>query len=215
MSDEYPSNSKNPVTRTPKPKQKLVVPNVRTRKKPLSSRIADRGTTIWKDVVFEIIRPYFRDMFADAFHRGVDQAFYFENQGQSHYRGPSARPGAGSPANMTAAGYIVTDYNGQYAGGQPQQSNWTPNTKPFDFTVWVFDNYAYGREVIDRLTHIIHSHNQATVNDLADMFGKNFDHPGENYGWDSLESLAGAEIRKVRGGGGYYLSLPDPRPINK
>jgi hypothetical protein len=220
MSDHYPSNANNPPQkrpqRPPRERPTAVVHGVQIRKKPLLDRIQDRGVGIFKDVVFEVVGPYFRDMFADSFYAAIDRAFY--PQGGSRSRGP--RPGGGghhSPSsNMTASGFVVTDYNSQYIGGAPQQSHVNPY-KPFDFSQYTFPDYAAGRELIDRLTHYIHSYGHATVNDLYDLMGMSgtADHTGENYGWQGLESLAGVEIRRVRGGGSYYLDIPDARPLQK
>lgn len=219
MSDQYPSNSHNPPgARAPRQKQQAIVTNVHVRKKPLLTRIAERGSGIWKDVVMEVIRPYVTDMFADAFHRGVDQAFYYDQPGQSHYRGP--RPGSrGQPQNISPAGYVVTDYSAQYQSGAPGPGSFVTTqdsrAKPFDFSQYVFADYGKGREIIDRLYHIVNGYNRATVNDLFELFDMAGDHVGENYGWDGLEALEGINIRRPRGGGGYYLDIPDAKPLKK
>lgn len=216
MSDNYPSNSHNPPSTAPQRKrQTAVVRGVQVRKKPLLDRIQDRGIGIVKDVFFEVVGPYFRDMFADSFYRGIDQIFYPEGGNRS--RGP--RPGGGgysAPSSMSASGYVVTDYSAQYSGG-PQQQGHVMTHKPFDFSQYTFPDYAAGRELIDRLTHVIHSYGHATANDLYDLLGMSGtgDHTGENYGWQGLESLTGAEVRRVRGGGAYYLDIPDARPLQK
>lgn len=214
MSDQYPSNSNSPPNQRPaRQKQQAIITNVHIRKKPFFTRVAERGSGIWKDVLFEVIGPYIRDMFADAFHRGVDQTFYFDNPNQSHYRGP--RPGARSSQNITPAGYVVTDYSSQYQTGAPQSAVYDPRVKPYDFSSFTFNDYAAGQEVIDRLYHIVNGYNRATVNDLYELFNKAGDHTGENYGWDGLDALNSIQIRRVRGGGGYYLDIPDAKSLKK
>lgn len=218
MSDEYPSNAHNPPAkqRPAREKQPVIVTGVQVRKQPWGVRISQRGKTILQDVLFEVIRPYFRDMFADSGYAAIDRVFYNDNIG----RGPSRRPGSRpsqQTQQMTPAGYIVTDYSSQYAsGGAPApQQQFDPGAGRYDFSRFTFPNYANGRELIDRLTHIIHGAGHATVNDLLDMFGQSYDHTGENWGWEGLESLQGAEVRRVRGGGAYYLDIPDARPLKK
>lgn len=215
MSDSYPSNSNSPPNSRPaRQKQEAIITNVHIRKKPLFARIAERGSGIWKDVLFEVIGPYIRDMFADGFHRGIDQTFYYDSPNQSHYRGP--RPGGSrAPQNVAPAGYVITDYSSQYQTGTPAPMTHDPRMKPFDFSQYVFTDYAAGREIIDRLYHIVNGYNRVTVNDLYELFNKSPDNIGENYGWDGLEALDGIEIRRVRGGGGYYLDIPDAKPLKK
>lgn len=216
MSDNYPSNSRPQPGQVPRQKQTAVT-NVSVRKKPWANRVSERGSNIFKDVMLDVIVPMLRDLFAEAFHRGVDDTFYHDNPGQSHWRGPrggSARSG-GAPNMM--AGY-VTDYNAQYLPGAPQpQPAFNQVNKPFDFTIYTFPEYAAGMEVIDRLTHNITGYGRATVNDLYDLLNLEgtLDHTGENYGWQGLEAIQGAVIRRVRGNKGFYLDIPDAKPLPK
>jgi hypothetical protein len=217
MSDPYPSNAHNPQAigsgKPARERQRAVLTNVTVRKKPLGTRIADRGHMIWRDVLIEVIGPYIRDMFADAFHRGIDETFNPTMANKTGYRSP--RPGQPTQ-HISSTGYVVTDYNSQYTAGASAPAPMSnQGMKPFDFSQYTFGDYAAGRELIDRLRHCIHAYGHATVNDLLDLMSMAGDHTGENYGWEGLDSLANAEVRRIRGGGGFYLDIPDARPLRK
>jgi hypothetical protein len=217
MSDDYPSNSHNRAgSSAPQQGRRQLAPvvsAVQVRRKPLSTRILDRGSTIWQDVVAEVIKPYILDLFAESFHAITDRTFYGDST--RGYRGP--RPGKPGQQSVTPAGYVITDYSSQYSGGPAPSHHHGQSPRPFDFSIYSFANYADGREIIDRLTHVIHEYGTATVNDLYDLLNMagTQDHTGENYGWEGLGALSGAEVRRVRGGGGFYLDIPDARPIRK
>lgn len=218
MSDPYPSNSRNPARAEPepagRPKQEPIVTNVKVRKKSIYARFADRGRGIWGDILFEVVGPYIRDMGADVFYSATDRMFYGNSTGGRTRTGGGGRPSSKNQQHVSQAGYVITDYSSQYQNSGPS-SPYEVGGNAFDFSVYVFDNYAQGREMIDRLTHIINGYGVATANDLLDLLGKSGDHTGEKYGWGNLNDLAGAEVRRARGGAGYYLDIPDAKPLKR
>lgn len=218
MPDEYPSNSRNPVNQVPpRQRQEAVVTNVMVRKKPWLTRAADRSSSIGRDILLDVIRPYFTDMFADSGYRVVDLLFYNNDGAPRRPNAPRAsHRGRGNTPQVTSSGYVVTDYNSQYQGGSVP-AMYEPGHTAFDFSVYVFPDFASGREVIDRLYHIVTGYHQATVNDLYDLLGKSGtrDSTGENWGWGSLDDINNIQIRRVRGNTGYYLDIPEARPLHK
>lgn len=220
MSDPYPSNASQPPPnqRAPRQKQAPVVTNVGIRKKSIASRFFSRAENVWSDVFIEVIKPMFLETFAESLHASVDGAVY----NKTGHRLPNRRPSAhGRPGQQVSpSGYVVTDYQGMYsspaAPAAKQYSNvYDPRDSPFDFSVYTFDEFGAGQELIDRLRHLVYTYHRATANDLYDLLNKSgtIDSTGENYGWDTLEEIDTAAVKRVRGGGAYYLDLPPAHPI--
>lgn len=218
MTDDYPSNSKNPpMARPSRPRETAVITNIQVRKKPMVSRIGGRATEVIRDVFLDVIKPLMQDTLAEALHAATDGAVFRNAAPRPRaHRGPRH----GSAQQVSNTGYVITDYNSQYQTGvTPSAANSNvvdPYSRPFDFSIYTFDNYAAGQELIDRLRHIVTGYHRATANDLYDLLGKTapIGAPGENYGWATLAEIDAIAIRRVRGRSGeYYLDIPDARPI--
>lgn len=85
----------------------------------------------------------------------------------------------------------------------------TVRTGRYDFDSIVLESRGEAEEVLDRLCELIDTYKVASVADLYDLVGVDFEYTDNKYGWTNLRN---AEVMRVRDG--YTLKLPKALPID-
>lgn len=85
----------------------------------------------------------------------------------------------------------------------------TVRTGRYDFDSIVLESRGEAEEVLDRLCELIDTYKVASVADLYDLVGVDFEYTDNKYGWTNLRN---AEVVRVRDG--YTLKLPKALPID-
>lgn len=82
-------------------------------------------------------------------------------------------------------------------------------TGRYDFDAIVLESRGEAEEVLDRLCELIDTYKVASVADLYDLVGVDFEYTDNKYGWTNLRN---SEVIRVRDG--YTLKLPKALPID-
>lgn len=88
-------------------------------------------------------------------------------------------------------------------------SHSTVRTGRYDFDSIILESRGEAEEVLDRLCELIDTYKVASVADLYDLVGVDFEYTDNKYGWMNLRN---AEVVRVRDG--YTLKLPKAVPID-
>lgn len=225
--EEFPSNSsrarqeparpKRPTEERPKV-EKVVTGEVKIVKKSRTKRFTEAmfsgqaARNVMGFVVDDIIIPSFRDTLADAVTGGLEHALYGEGRGNR--RSPRGGSSRGRDSRVS-----YDRFSSSQRGSRPDPRD-RDDPRPslsrqarssHNFDEMELDTRREGEEVIDKLYSLVDQYGTASVNDLYDLLGLTGDPASERYGWDGLESLHGATVRRVRGG--FRLDLPRPMPL--
>lgn len=217
MSEDYPSNSRNP-TKQPRPDkleeknvERVVKGDVVRRKRPLNKRMRevfvgeDDARNVWGHVFLDVMVPAVKDMVADAVSTGVERMLFGDS------RSPSRRGRQRSPYGQ----HNYTPYSSHYASTRPVARE-DPRTMSrrgrtaHDFDEIILDSRAEAEEVIDGLMNLIAQYDIAQVSDLYTLVGIQPSFTDDKYGWTDLR---GASVTRVRSG--YLLDLPRPEVLER
>lgn len=214
MTSEFPSNRhKDKVKQAPtKPEEKKVQQvtqsQVVRRKKPLGKRFTETfvggdTSSVWDYVVFDVLVPAAKDMFADAVSQGVERMIFGEARSTSRRTG--RRPGDPHIS--------YNRYSSSRRPGPPDdrsRHNLSRRARAsHDFDEIILATRVEADEVLDRLFDLVSKYESATVADLYDLVGITGSYTDDKWGWFDLR---GAGVTRVRNG--YLLDLPKPEPLD-
>lgn len=212
--ENYPGNSKR-VTETkssgkqPKAEEKrekkvekVVVTEVRRRKKPLGKKFSETfvggdAQSVWLYVVNDVMVPAAKDMIADAVSQGIEKMLFGESRGRS--RGANV-------SSHVSYNKISTQ---QRKGPDPRKDISHRARATHDFDEIILGTRAEAEEVLDALFTLISDYDVATVADLYEMVDQTGNFTDEKWGWVDMR---GAGVTRIRGG--YLLDLPRPEYID-
>lgn len=182
-----------------KVKEKVIKGEAVTRKKPLGKKFMEvffGGTSkgVMDYVVFDVIVPAAKDMFADAVSQGIERMIYGEARST-----PRNRRSGGRKSHVS----YESRYSDPRRPARPSLSHRARATHDFDEIVLETRDDAV--MVLQGLDNRIERYRIATVNDLYDLVGVTGTYVDEKWGWVDLRD---ADITRVRGG--YLVDLPEP-----
>lgn len=79
----------------------------------------------------------------------------------------------------------------------------------YDFDSIILESRGEAEEVLDRLDELIDMYKVASVADLYDLVGVDFEYTDNKYGWTNLRNAEAVRVRD-----GYALKLPKALPID-
>ena len=88
-------------------------------------------------------------------------------------------------------------------------SHSTVRTGRYDFDDLILESRGEAEDVLDRLGELIDNYGVASVADLYDLVGLDFEYTDNKYGWTNIRN---AEVIRVRDG--FMLKLPKALPID-
>lgn len=214
MESEFPSNAHKQKAPKPEPKkiEKVISSEVIRRKKPFLKRgfwVFLKGTVKGglEFVLLDVLVPQTKNMLADGVIQGAERMIY----GESHSRGRSSGYRSGGGSN----GFVNYNYrsspNTPRDGRRedPRNSMSRRARANHDFDEIILPTRVEAEEVIDRLFELVSKFELASVSDLYDLLGIEWDYTDRAWGWTDIR---GAGVTRVRNG--YLLDLPKPEPID-
>jgi len=194
------SKEKNDSKLPEKKIRKVINGEVKTRKKPLLSRLAgmifsnDRGSI--KDyLVLDVFVPCIKDTTMDI----MSMIFYGRKSGSKSGRI------AGSGTKVSYASYYKDDRDDRRRERERDRS--TKGDDSVDDIL--FETRSEAQEVLTSLADIIDEYGSASVADLCDLCGVTESWADHKYGWTNVSK---ATIESVRGGY-FIINLPKARQI--
>lgn len=163
--------------------------------------IAEDAPTVGSYLLYDILLPALKDLVLDIGHGAIDSAFGGEGRG---YRSRGRNHGGS---------YI--SYNRYYDDRDRRRRDrdderYESRRRSRDFDDFVFDRREDAEDVLDRMCDYLERFDDVPVSYFYDLLGETVpgDFTSDDWGWTNL---AGARVRKVRGG--YIIDLPKVRPI--
>ena len=213
MESEFPGNSHKRKTAKDEESKKIesvVVGEVTRRKKPLGKRFAETFTGgnakgVWSYVLFDVLVPAAKDMFADAVSQGVERMIFGE--GRSTSRRTGQRPGG--PNSYVSYNRYAPSGAGSFRHEEPRTRMSRRGRASHDFDEIILATRVEGEEVIERLFDLVSRYEAATVADLYELVGVSGNYTDDKWGWTDVR---GSGVTRVRNG--YLLDLPKPEPID-
>lgn len=217
--DDYPSNSHKDegklerptkIEKTNKKKvERVVVGDVKRRKKPLGKRVVEvfiggNANNVWSYVAFDVLIPAAKEMVSEAVSQGIERMLFGDSSSRRGGRSRGASPGYVSYNRFSNS---TPPWKRDEPRPQPSMSKRGRATHNFDEIILA--TRVEAEEVIDRLFDLISRYETATVSDLYEMVGVSGDFTDEKWGWTDLR---GADVTRIRGG--YLLDLPRPEPLD-
>jgi len=206
----FPSNTnkkqgegkdKEPKEKKEKVVTKIITGEAKTRKKPLSRKIAETFTgddahSVGHYILFEVIIPAAKNTLSDAVSQGIERMLFGEAR---------RRPGSSN------RGVTYTSYNRMYDRNErtssgPQRPQMSQRGRAtHDFEELILDTKAEAESIIEQMDMIIEQFDQTTVSDLYDLVGITGAYTDDKYGWTDLRDAGVRQIRE-----GWLLVLPRP-----
>lgn len=195
-----------PVAGGEKVVKKIVTGDAIKRKKTLGSRFreffgAEDGRGVVDYIVYDVLRPAFRDMLADAAIQAVERTVYGEARSSTrrtaNHRGP-----VGSSSHISYNRYSNTPRETPRAMSARGRAT-------HDFGEIELRSYAEAEAVIAQMDEFIDRFGHTSVSDLYEMVDLEPTYMDEKWGWTDLR---GADIRRTRNGT-YILILPRTESI--
>lgn len=154
-------------------------------------------------VIFTIVIPAVKDLFADAAQSGIDRLIYGE--------GAKPRHGTSSWASNNA-GHVA--YNRMSASPRPQPAQQQRmisrrSRARHTFDELIIPSRQEADEVIDRMFDLLSKYGMASVADLYELTGIQSSHTDMKWGWTSLRGAKAVRLRQ----GGFLLDLPEPEDL--
>lgn len=210
--DQFPPNSQRSKGAERRPRVDRVTTVAASRKrKPLGQQFKSvffggDARTAAEYMVINVLIPGIQDMVLDAIHEGASKLIFGDRR-----RGRSSAFTRPNP-------YGHVDYGNRYSHGPPQRGDRPPGPREVSqqsrarqsFDDIVIPTRPEAEEVLDRLYDLISQHDVALVSDLYEMTGISSSHTDHKWGW---RDLPGANVGRIRGGGGYLLHLPNPESL--
>lgn len=216
MSDDFPSNSRNPVRppldakaeTEPKKLEQVTTGKVVQRKKSWGTKFRETfvsgpdSRSVLDYVTYEIILPAAKDLFLDATTAGLQRKLYGEAGTMRHnVRG---RGQTYNRSTVTSRDDLRRSLIEEPARGMSRRSRAT-----HDFGEIVLETRPEAMAVIDMLHEILSKYQMAKVSDLYELVGEDWHYTDQRWGWTSLQ---GADVQRVNGG--YLLILPKTEPLD-
>lgn len=211
MTAEYPSNSRQP---KPEPLEKepitpVVSGPVLFKDKSVDRKLrdfllAETPEQALQGVIFDVILPSVQDLILEASWGMLERML-----GGSHRR-PGGR-GSTIPGMRPGSGPVA--YSQMY---KPQQAQPTAMDlvrrldDQFKLQDIVMQDRGELEFVLEGVSDLIERYEQASVADLYSLLGRSAPYTYENWGWVDIRD---ATIRRLRGGQGFILDLPQPQPL--
>ena len=190
QSNSYKSKEMNTRNDEKKKLEKVVVGQVKTKKKNgmskfMSGFISDDTQNIKSYLVKDVVVPTIKKTITDI----VDMILY----GGKH-KSSSRIPGS------------KISYRSYY--DEPRERREPVASQAYDYNEIILETRGDAEEVLDRLTETIDTYKIASVADLYDLVGISGNYTDFRYGWTNLSN---AYVERTREG--YQLKLPRALPI--
>lgn len=211
MEDLPPNSHKaQDVARGPRNIERVTSAKVVRRRRPLGKQFASTffggdARTAFGYMIEGVLIPAAREAIVEGVTSLVEKIVYNDSRPR---RG-------GAPPSV----YGRVDYRSKSSGhpADPRSVSAAPTVSRgsrarHDFGELVLQSRAEAQEVIDQMRIILDQYDMVLVADLYALTGIQSGHTDHKWGWTSLH---GAEIGRVRGGGGYVLDLPAPVPLDR
>ena len=210
MTESYPSNCREPKPEASDSKRESIVPVVTGpvlhRDKGLGQKfaelfIAENIKTAWAAVLVDTLVPAAKETCMDVVNGLGERTLGISIKKTTGYRGP-----------VTGVRQNVP-YSGMFRGTQqpsdkPKSEEIIANAMPFNIDDFIISDRGEAQMVLDGLSNLIENYDRATVADFYSLVGKRTaPYTYGSWGWEDIRE---AEIRRIRGGGGYTIHLPKP-----
>lgn len=206
--EEFPSNSKNVIGETAKPKvDKVVTGEVVKRPKSLGRKFKDvfiggEFKSAARYIAADVLLPALRNLVVDTTTKGIERIIYGESAA-ARRRTPEYRPRTqysspiwrGDPRDRDRA-YL------------PKQPPYIPRGSRHQVGEVIVSTREEAEMVVEALTEIISKYDVASVGDLNDLLGLATTYVDNNWGWTFLNSVVIRQIRE-----GYLIDLPPAEPL--
>lgn len=202
--DEYPSNANS--KGKDRPETESVVKGTVKKKSSIfravrDEFIAEDAPSVGSYILYDILLPALRDLISDIGHGAIDAALNGDGRG---YRSRSRNRGGS---------YI--SYNRYYDDRDRRrrdrdEERYEARRRSRDFDEFIFERREDAEDVLDRMCDYLERFDDVPVSYFYDLLGETVpgDFTSDDWGWTNL---AGARVRKVRGG--YIIDLPKVKPI--
>lgn len=196
--EKYPANSHKAKTEKQvaekKKVEKVVKGKVKVKKKGELGKFAEMFISedagdVKSYILMDVIVPLIKKGISDT----VDMILY---------------GGSGSGSRRGSSKVSYSSYYDR-GDGDRRAAHSTVRTGRYDFDSIVLESRGEAEEVLDRLCELIDTYKVASVADLYDLVGVDFEYTDNKYGWMNLRN---AEVMRVRDG--YTLKLPKALPID-
>lgn len=210
MDQQFPPNSHH--TKEPAREDKPVVEQVtvgkaRRRKSSLGTRFTRTffggdAKTAMSYAVATVVVPMIQEMLSDVVSTATDRVIFGDRRG-----GGRARRGSAIGPDLGRVAYNTMHQSAARPAPGTTQVMSTRAQARHDFSEIVIDTRVAADEVLDQMYNILERNDEISVSDLYSLTGIRGSHTDQKWGWNSLR---GASIGRIRGGGGYVLELPEP-----
>jgi hypothetical protein len=208
---DFPGNSqKNRVQPEPREKIKAVTSAETVRRKRSLGRqfketfIGGDAKSASDYVIFSVIIPAVKDMFAEAAMSGIERLIYGENKSRRSIA-PSGHLGLG----QVAYNRMSQSPTSTVRAGRDQRMLSRRSRARHSFDELVIASRQEAEEVIDRLFDLLSRYGSASVADLYELTGIQSSHTDMKWGWTELRGARAVRLRQ----GGFLLDLPEPEPL--
>lgn len=215
MDANFPSNAKNPVApKSEKEIEKVVQGTVITQRPTFWRRLKDTltentGGSVFEYVVFDVMVPAAKDMFADAVSQGVERLIF--GGSRISRRSGGYRPyGTSTHTNYTRYSQPGTNPIGssRYSRDRVETPRSIRIAQEFDDII--LPTRAEADTVLERMYDLLTQYESVSVADLYELVGLSPSHIDHKWGWIQLN---GARHRRIREG--YILELPKPIALDE
>jgi hypothetical protein len=194
---QFPGNSKStPPASEPRKVEKVVTSEVRSRPKPLGTRlkqaiIGGDSKSVVQWVIVEVLIPQVKDMIADAATQGIQRLIFADDR-------PTRRLGSRGPSPTNYSRYSTRPIS---TSGREDRKTATPRTHEIDDLI--FETRTDAQAVLEQMYEDLAEYKMVSVADVMAMVQKSSTFTDQKWGWEDLQ---GSDIRMVRDG--YLLHLP-------
>jgi hypothetical protein len=207
MDEQFPPNShraKDPA-RDEKIVEQVTSGKARGKKSSLGKRftrtfIGGDAKTAAGYVVATVVIPTMQELLAEGASTLIERMIYGDRRGR---RGVNR---GGPLGQVTPTPYHTMSQASRPAPGTTTVVSNTARAR-HDFTEIVISSRSAADEVLDQMYNLLERYDEVSVADLYSLTGIRSSHTDNKWGWNSLR---GASVGRIRGGGGYVLELPEP-----
>ena len=210
---EFPSNSKAKKEEINEKKIKKVIKGkVITRKKPLSSKIADMimggegndMNSVIGYVINDVLIPNAKSTISDMVSGGIEMLFFGTTGGKRN------RSSGGRDRSRTSySNYYKDDYRDRDRNRDRDRDS-SRNRAKHNFDDIVLETRGEAEEVLEDLMSLVDKYEVASVSDFYAMVDMTSNFAEQDYGWDNL-TTHNTRIERVREG--FIIHLPRPKSI--
>lgn len=188
--------------------ERVVVGEVITRKKPLTSRLREtffggEAKMVVQYIGAEVLLPALRNLLYDTLTKGGSQLIY----GNDSPRHPQSRTNY-APHMTYGPAYAHTNYN-KKVGSHPVYTGFRASKGRGGMEEWILPTRQEAQATLSQMQDILDVYDVVSVADLKEMLGVRKTYVDDNWGWVYLQDAAIKQIRE-----GYLLQLPPPEEIN-